>query len=571
MSTSIELLKQRYESLKSTRGNWEAHWDEIAAVVSPRKIGFTGMRSAGEKKMQQVYDSTGIHANELLAAGLHGLATNPASKWFSLRLTEDDLNEAEMTRQYLSDVEKRMFADLYQPGTNFTTALHECYLDLGAFGTAIIFVGQRQDGALFFECRSLSECLIDENSDGQVDTVFRSTEYTVRQMMQMWGNKCSDKVKEAFGANKLDTKVRVIHGVYPRKDRDTKKKDRANMPFASCYFELDTMHELETGGFPEFPYLVPRWSKYSCEIYGRSPGMTALPDIKMLQAITLTNIKALQKNADPPLFIPDDGVVGPVRTVPGGINFYRGQREIFPFPTSIQGLQASFEFVQSLQSRIQTTFFADVLQIVTDQEMTATEVMQRTTERMRLMGPLIGRLEAELLGPLVDRVFGIMNRLGKLPQPPPELADREFTVEYVSPIAMAQKQNQVTGLVQVAQTLMAMLGEEGAVMTLAKRVSPNQLVDWLWDLYNNDPDLLNTPEQQATIESQQQAQQGAATAVPMADAAQKGAGAVKSLADAQAGGGIDLQALLGKAAQGIQDSPQAQQELAGAMNGTRPN
>lgn len=577
----VHHLKSRYDTLKSAteRSNFETQWQQIGEVVSPRKIDFVGIRTPGEKRMSQVYDPTGIISNELLAAGLHGMATNPAMKWFSLRLVSakifnqdgstTDINEIPPIQKWLAHVEEVMWQRVYQPGTNFTTALHETYLDLGAFGTAIMFVGQRDDGGLLFESRPLSECVIDENVDGKVDTVYRKTTYTVRQMIQMTkqeGWKVSDKVMDLFKAEKFDETVVVIHAVYPRSDRDVKKKNTENMPFASCYFEHDTGHLLRESGFPEFPYLVARWSKYAGEKYGRGPGMTALPDIRMLQAMSLTYIKTVQKNADPPIALSSDGLVGAVRTIPGGVTYFRGNPSegMMQFPTSVQGLGHMAEFMEQVRNRIRNCFFVDVLQMVGDAEMTATEVMQRTAERMRLLGPLVGRLESELLGPMVDRIFGILMRMKLLPEPPKEIQGQEFTVEYVSPVATAQKQQAINGIMQAMQVISA-FGPEVAVQIAGKNLDVDKLFRWAWDLFNNNPELLRDEEAMARDDQMQKAKQALEMGQPAMDMAAQGAGAVKSVADATAAGqgaGFDVKALLGKVVQNVQQSPKAQQELA---------
>lgn len=569
----IEQLRQRYESLKSAteRSNCEAHWQEIAEVVSPRKLDFVGLRTAGEKNMQKVFDPTGIAANDMLAAGLHGMATNPASKWFSLRMlgertTSDDgddvdINEVPDVQKYMSDVEEVMWQRLYQPGSNFTTALHECYLDLGAFGTAILFVGQRDDGGLMFESRPLSECIIAENHEGRVDTVFRKTNYTVRQMVQMkeaYGWTISDTVQKFYDDRKYDETVEVIHVVYPRAEREWGKKNTNNMPWASVYFELKEAHELEVSGFPEFPYLVPRWAKYSGEIYGRSPGMVALPDCKMLQAMTLTKIKLLQKAADPPLWLKDDGVVGQTRTVPGGINYWRGNPNdgVMLQPVSLQGVQFLMQDIQTLREQVLRTFYADLLRMNDRANMTATEVVQRTAEQMRLFGPLIGRLESEMLGPLVERVFGILTRQGVLPVAPEGIQEKEFTVEYVSPIATAQKQQSANGIVQVIQ-LIGMLGPEVAAQILQANVDINKLFTWAWDLFNNDPDLLKDDDALEQSEQMGQTQQALQMGLPAAEIASKGAGALKQIAEGAAAQGIDVQRLIAQVAGKVGSSPRA--------------
>jgi hypothetical protein len=581
-------LKARYDGLKglSERVNCEGHWQEVAELVSPRKVDFVGLRTPGDKRMQKVYDSTGITLNETLAAGLHGMATNPASKWFSLRMvgtkvqTEDgrmvDLGEIPNVQKYLSDVEEVMWARLYQPGTNFTTGLHETYLDLGAFGTSIMFLGQRDDGGLLFETRALAECVVAENSDGRVDTVFRSTTYTVRQMVQMVrsaGWTISSRVKDLYEQKKFEELVKVIHAVYPREERDVKKKNVANMKFASCYFEHEDCHQLQMGGFPEFPYLVARWGKYAGEVYGRSPGMTALPDIKMLQAMELTKIKLIQKAADPPMWLKDDGVVGQTRTVPGGINYWRGNPSdgVMLQPVNMAGIQYIIEDQNLLRERISRTFFADLMRMTDRADMTATEVVHRTAEQMRLFGPLIGRLESELLGPMVERVFGILSRLGLLPPPPKEIQGHEFTVEYVSPIATAQKQQSANGIMQAAQVVMSIAGPEMGAQIMAKIVDMPKLGAWAWDLFNNDPDLLVDEEQIAQSKQLEQAQQAMPMAQQGMDMASQGAGAMKSLAegDASTGGGISK--MISTIKDHIAANPQAQQGLESMLNGQSPN
>jgi hypothetical protein len=559
-------LKKRYDALKGTteRSNWEAHCEEVAELVMPRKRGFVGERTAGEKRMQKVFDSTGIYANSMLAAGLHGMATNPASKWFSLRLTDFQLNESDAAKQWLDVVQRIMRERMYQPGSNITTALHEAYQDLGAFGTACVFIGQRDNGALLFECRPMHQIVYAENIDGKVDTVFRCSDYTVSNLVAEFGlSEVSEQTRDAYNAQKYDQQVKVIHAVHPRKERDRERKDAKNHPFASCYFEHTSGHKLRESGFQEFPYLIARWNKLSGEVYGRSPAMEALPDLKMLQAMMLTTIKAAQKATDPPLFVPDDGVVGPIRTVPGGINYYRGNREIFPMPTSDK-LSITETMMDGLRQRILRTFFADLFQVDPDVNMTATEFMQRVQERMRLLGPVIGRLEGEMLGPLIERIYGILERDQTIPLAPPELKEADFTVEYVSPIASAQRQTEANGIAQVFQYI-GMLGPELAGPAIMKRFDVDKTLIYLWDLFNNKPDLLKSDEEVQQAEQQEQAMMAAQMAGPAAQAANQGAGAVKHLADAQAGGGIDMSQLMAQAAE--PENQAAGQDMASQMMG----
>lgn len=319
--------------------------------------------------------------------------------------------------------------------------------------------------------------------------------------------------------------------------------------------------------------MVPRWSKYSGEIYGRSPGMMALPDAKMLQAMMLTVIKAAQKIVDPPMWLRDDGVVGQVRTIPGGINYWRGNPNdgVMLQPTAGQALPVTLEMLEDMRNRIRSTFYVDVLQFVSDADMTATEVMQRTAERMRLLGPLEGRLQSELLGPLIDRMFGILNRMGLLPVPPKIIQDQEFTVEYVSPLATAQKQQSVAGIIQAMAALAQSVGPEVATQIAMKRVNGMKLLEHLWDLFNNDPDLLNDEETMEQAAQVQNTMQSLQIAQPAAEIMQKGAGALKQLSDANGpNGGMDIGKFMAALKQNIEADPRAQQEMAALSNGEVP-
>jgi hypothetical protein len=552
-SKLVEDLKRRYEALKSDpeRVHVEAHCEEIAEVMDPAGRGFVGHITPGTKRMQKVYDNTGIHSADLLTAGLHGTATNPATKWHRLSTAYPNANENQGVRAWLEESTDVLFTRRYAPGSKFTSALNEVFDSAGRYGTGILYVTTRRNGRNLYESRALSECVLAENDEGDIDTLMRCFTWTARQCLQEWGDNVSDKVKEAVRDNKGDTRIDIVHAVYPRNDRDPTKKGAKDMAWASIYFERQTAHKLEESGYPDFPFAVFRWGKRPGEVYGRGPGSVALPDVKMLQAAQLTTIKAAQKITDPPLFLPDDGFMGPIRTVPGGLNFYRGNREIFPMPTSDK-LPITFEWMEELRNRIRQTFYTDILQFVTDKDMTATEVQQRTAERMRLLGPVLGRLE-EFLGKVIELETAIAKRAGQMPPLPPELAndgglippdvDIDIQVEYVGPIFQAQRAADANGFAQLMQYVAPLIEADGG-SSFAEVYPPQKVIKHLGRMFYVPADMEATEDEQKQMQQAKAAAMSAQTAVPMADAAQKGAGAVKQLADAQASGGVDLAPVL---------------------------
>jgi hypothetical protein len=572
---NVKALKKRYDALKADteRTNWESHCEELAQVYIPKKRGFVGEETPGSKKMDRVFDSTGIRAVELLASGLHGFASNPSTRWFSLSMADERITQEPEVKKYLSDVEEIMFSRMYSPNTGLITSLHECYMDLGAFGTAGMYTTWDEKGDhLKFESRTLNNIVVAESSRGIIDTVYRRFKWTVRQCVQEWGlDKLSGKIQDAYKSEKYDDKVDIVHAIFPRTDFNIKHfgaNTAQNMPVASIYFEYEQMHMLEEGGFPEMPYAIPRWSRISGEVMGRSPGMTALPDVKMLQQMALTTIKAGQKAVDPPNFIKHDGFINPLRLLPGGINKVRGMPKdvIMPMPFS-GNLPFAMENMDRLQNKIFDAFHVDQLQIVNDANMTATEVMQRTQERMRLLGPVLGRLESELLGPLVTRVFGLLHRLGKLPEPPEQIQDREFTVQYVSPIAQAQRAVEIDTWRQFVAANEVYLQAPETAAGFFKLYPVERVAQHFANLLNLDPDMGASSEDLEAAAQQEQMAQMAQLAQP----ALQGAQAVNQLSQAGANLPADVEGaqVAGEAAQNI--DPAAIQQLGEQLQGALPN
>jgi len=509
------------------RDNWENHWQEVSELVLPRRSDFVGPRESGDKRGLKAVDSTGIIANELLAAGLQGMLTNPASMWFTLKV-DDELMGQEGVKAWLEAVEKVIFNEFNASPSGFTSHMHELYLDLTAFGTSVMFISENEEEELVFSTRHLKECYLAEDAWGKIDTVYRKFDYTVRQIMQRWPKNPGREVQKLWDKKKYDEKLEVMHCVYPRRDRDPKMKTPEHMPIASCYMLFKFEHTLAEGGFEEMPYVAPRWIKAAGETYGRGPGMNTLPDVKMLQQMAKTIIKAAQKVVDPPLQAEDDSVLGPVRTVPGGLNFRRpGSDPIAPLITGAR-IDIGLDMTRDLRERIREGFFIDQLQLNQGPQMTATEVLQRTEEKLRLLGPVLGRLQSEMLSPLINRVFGILSRLNKLPPPPESIEGVEYSVEYVSPLARAQRQVEANSLLRVFE-----IG--GPVLQIdpeaARVVNGADTLRWLANLFGVPSSLVKTEEElEQILEAERQALQQAqqmAMLEQMAGAADKAGGAIQ--------------------------------------------
>lgn len=453
---SDELVKwhiKRFAYKQKDRANLDTMWQEIAELMYPAHANFIYQGTGGEKRMQKVYDSAAIHSNELLSSGLFSLLTSSASKWFEIRPVNWQLYQIKAVQDYLSTISRIMYHEINRPVAGFNTAMHENYLGYGVFGNLTTFVEELPEKqSLLFQALPLYECYYSQNQHGTVDTLYRKYTRTIEQLIRKFDKEnISPAVQKLANDNKLDKPIECLHLICPRETANMLSMKATDKPFASVYIECKEKHVIHEGGFDELPFMAARFYKESFETYGRGPGATTLPDVKMLMRVAQVTIRAMQKSTDPPIMLPDGGFLKPFRTTPGGINYYRKGRvnlkndiDILPTGNAVLGM----EYSDSLHRRIREAFFVDQLQLTQGPQMTATEVMQRTEEKLRLMGPLLGRIQMELLGPMIIRVHNILKRMGKFPDPPMELNEEDVKIVYTSPIARAQEQVEANGLMR---------------------------------------------------------------------------------------------------------------------------
>ena len=518
-------LKNNLSRLMEKRSTWESHWQEIADLMLPRKAEITKERARGDKRSTQIFDATGIHSLELLAASLHGMLTSSANRWFSLRYKEAVLNENDEAREWLEDSIDKMYLAFAR--SNFQQEIFENYHDLIAFGTSCLMVEEDEDDIIRFSARHIKEIYVEENKKGLIDNVYRKFKLTVDQAIQKFGaENLSKEINNIYKSNPYD-EVEICHIVRPRFSYDSSKQDKKNMKFQSIYFEHGTDHVISVGGFNESPYVVSRYLKSSTEIYGRSPSMNALPDVKVLNKMVEHGLKAAAKMIDPPLLVPDDSMLAPVRMTPGSLNYYRsGSRDRIE-PLNIgQNTTVTLNAENARREAIARMFHVDQLQIQSNRTMTATEVLQRNEEKMRILGPVMGRIQSELLEPMINRVFSIMLRNRLFREAPPILANQEIDIEYVSPMALAQKgqelQNVMRGLElfgSLAQTMPVMdyIDENGLVKQLVQTLGlPARMIKSDKEVQGIRMERQEAQQQQMQMQQQMAESEMAKNAAPLA-------------------------------------------------------
>lgn len=444
-------IKKKMADLKGKRGTFETHWQEVSDYFIPNRSNITVKKYPGQQDAFQLLDNIGVQSNELLAGALHGLLTNTDSNWFEFTTGRLDLDNNDEVRLYLQQCQRILHNVLNN--TNFHTELHEIYLEMPSLGTGCLFVDEDDINVVRFSAKPIEDYLLDEDRHGVVNVVFFSKKLTANEIIEEYGQeglpdrvlKCKDQ-QHTFD---------VVHAVYAENCADPTVKSKK---FVSQHVLPEFDHELRAGQYHEIPYITPRFSKRAGEIYGRSPAMTALPEMRVLNKMNQTMLIGMQKQVDPPLQVEDDGVILPLVTRPGGINYRRpGAEPIQPLFTGTR-IDLAYQALTERRQRVRDAFYVDQLRLSQDMKyMTATEVLQRTEDTMRLLGPLVGRMNSEFLRPLINRVFRICSDRKMLPPPPTVLQGTKVDVRYSSLIAKAQRVSEGLNLQRTMEAVMPYL------------------------------------------------------------------------------------------------------------------
>lgn len=430
-------IVNKYEKLASVHSTWKSHWDQLSEFFLPQKDQVYGQTfSKGEKKDNLLFDSVGVRSCEQLASALHGMLTNPSTVWFALSSGDPKIDSVQAVAEWLQDSARRMIAVMN--ASNFQTEIHEVFLDLVGIGTSDLTIEEDPDDVVRFMARPIYESAISENYLGVVDTVYCCYRMTLEQVVEKYGDTVPLQLRQAKDKNPLH-EVDIIYAVEPTK-RLPKSLQHAMQPITTVHVLKNEKVVLEKKGFNEMPKIIPRFSKISGEMYGRSPAMKALADVRMANAMKKAIIENAQLTVAPPVQVPDEGVLLPIKIAPRSTNYYRAGTKDRIEKMDIGGdVRISDALLEKVHDDIKKAFYIDQLHLVENDRMTATEVMQRRDEQLRAMSPILGRLQHELLSPLVMRVFGIMSRRGLIAPVPEELKNASLEVKFVSQLARAQE------------------------------------------------------------------------------------------------------------------------------------
>lgn len=458
-------LLDRNKSMIARRDPWMGYYQQLADVLLPTQAYFTSAKSPGTQQGTSIFDGTPRLALRSLATTIDGLIKPKSSSWFDVEIEDEDMMELDEVKLWLESVKDRMWHHMYRKDARFIQRSGEVDLALTCFGWGTLWVQENStNSGLSFRSFHNSKVAFDENIEGVINSIAVTEPMTARQAEMMYRRhskkadgserKVPDKIKQMLSqkTNVSDKRFDFVQVVLPQDDYQAGLIGEKGFPYLSCVIDVENEEILKEEGFYEFPAAIPRWETSPGELYPRSPGMMALPDAQTLQAMGKTLLIGGQRAVDPPIWVQNDSIVSPLRTFPGGLTILDATGlEGAPagaFPVSTN-LPVGREMQADYRGMVEAAFFKNIFNLpIESRDMTATEIIARKEEFIRVIGPVFGRLEADYIGHTVERVFGVMDRAGAFPKRPDVMTEAKVTFRFQSPIQKARKQMEIAALGQ---------------------------------------------------------------------------------------------------------------------------
>ncbi len=416
---TAETVLAGYRRAEARRRPWEALWRDCAAHALPFGA-----------DAERIFDATAADAVDQLAASLLAELTPPFARWVGFAPGADA--DAEAALPMLEAAAEAVQGHLDR--STFATEMHQALLDLVTVGTGCLLFEESDLGAVSafrFTAVPLAEIVLEEGPEGRLDRVWR------RRLLE------ADELRRRFPRARSLRLDKGGHAVVEQ----VGPEDGAWRYLAALEGGAGGPSALlAEGGFARSPFICFRWLKAPGEAYGRSPVMKALPDIKTADKVVELTLKNASIAVTGIWQADDDGVLNPasVRLAPGAI-LPKAVGSAGLTPLAAPGrFDVSQLVLEDLRKRIRHALLADRLAQPASPAMTATEVLERSAEMARLLGATYGRLEAELLAPLVERALAILARRGEAPAF--ALDGREAELRLRSPLAAAAGQREANAV-----------------------------------------------------------------------------------------------------------------------------
>ena len=445
---------ERYLKAKAFRENWVPLFEECYEYALPQRESFY-YETAGQRRDDKIFDETAVVGVQEFASRLQsGLVPNFA-RWADLISgSEVPPKEREAVDNDLDAVTEYVFEILQN--SNFNQEVHESFMDL-AVGTGVLAVEEGDAiNPIIFSAIPLPHVVLDTGPDDRIDHVFRERKkirFADLRILYPKGQ-FDPQVERQMQGDGTTTVLEVVCRDYELRNEE------GYYHYAICMSTETVLHKKQMKGVGSNPFICFRWAKCAGEVYGRGPLMNALSAIKTTNLTIELILENAQMSISGIYQMEDDGVINPdtIRLVPG---------TIIPKAMGSQGLQpinaaGRFDVAQLILSdmrlNIKRALYNDMLGNPDKTPATATEVAERMADLSRRIGSAFGRLQAELVQPLLQRVIYILKKQGRIDVP--TVNGREVKVRSISPLAQAQANQDISSVARYLQLIGQTFGPE---------------------------------------------------------------------------------------------------------------
>jgi hypothetical protein len=496
----------------------------------------------GKRKGQKIINNVAGRSFGILSSGMMSGLTSPGRPWFKLATPDPDLAKFTPHRQWLDAVGRAM-QTLFAK-SNLYNVLPSIYGELAPFGTGCLQEVEDPQAVIRFYPYTIGEYGLAQNNRLIVDTFTREYADTVRNVVNEWGTSdgLSTKTRQAYKAGKLEDTVQIIHIIEPNHDRRAGGFGYRDMPFIESYWEAtgDAQVPLSMKGLSERALFAPRWDVTGNDLWGKGLGHDILGDVKQLQFKERRSEDVLEKHTSPPLEAGPELRGKRISLLAGDVTYTNpnstGGAAVKPIvQTHPAAYQYATQNIEVMERRIRSACYEDLFLMLandTRSGITAREVEERHQEKMLVLGPVLERLNEELLDPIIDRTFAIMQRRSVpfwkgmidgnplIPPPPKGLENEALSVEYTSILAQAARATNTRGI-EAFGMFVANIG--GVWPEALDKVNVDAMVDEYADAQGVPASIVATDDQiaekRAAKAQQQKAQQFAAMAPALKDTA----------------------------------------------------
>lgn len=532
----LRKAERRVKSMEQDRSSFIPTWRDLSKLFLVHRGRYQlGEENKGHRKDTELLNNTPLQARRVLSAGMMSGITSPSRRWFQLTTGNEHVDEQHDIRDWLfecSQILYRVFAM-----SNLYDQLQVNYSEVATFATGAMALYEDDETILRFETQTVGQYALGVGAHGTIEAFSSRREEQVTAVVKEFGyDNCPRSIRNMWDNGQETERVEIVRLVEPNDDRGGASPFNWNFAYRSIAWVAGAdshSKPLRVSGFKDFPFMCTRWAVAPGDIYGTScPALIGLGDAKVLQVAERDLLEAMDRMARPPLKADAQlrRVLGDRSAQPGRTYYVDDiNQSITPIHNALPQISYMSENVIRYEQRVSDAFFTDLFLMLNrqgDGDMTATEVMAKQEEKMLQLGPMLERMHNELLDPLINRSFSILQRRGMFPPPPEALVGVEIRVKYLSVLAQAQRMTSMKGV----QRLVASWAELAQIdPSAAAYLDTKAVLNQIGEIVGVDPDLIRSEKDIKQIMMQMQAKTQGQTMLQTADVMSK---AAKNASDA---------------------------------------